>query len=107
VLEPRLISTLIPGIEQFIQIGDHQQLRPQISNYALSLNNPNGNRYQLDRSHFERLVFGQSGLAPVPVAQLGVHCRLQPAISRLIRETMDRQLEDHDNVNDLPNIVGM
>lgn len=37
VLEPHILSALLPGVEHFIQIGDHQQLRPQINNYKLSL----------------------------------------------------------------------
>jgi hypothetical protein len=37
VMEPHMLSVLLPNVEHFIQIGDHQQLRPQINNYRLSL----------------------------------------------------------------------
>ena len=30
VMEAHVISSLMPGVEHFIQIGDHRQLRPQI-----------------------------------------------------------------------------
>jgi hypothetical protein len=107
VLEAHLISALMPGVEHFIQIGDHQQLRPQISSNALGMESPGGEPYQLDRSQFERLALGQPGLAPLPVAQLNVQRRMRPEISRLIRETMYPRLEDHDSVRQLPGVVGM
>lgn len=34
VLEAHMLSALLPSVEHFIQIGDHQQLRPQINNYS-------------------------------------------------------------------------
>ncbi|KAL8310438.1 hypothetical protein RB597_010324 [Gaeumannomyces tritici] len=107
VLEPHLISALMPGVEHLIQIGDHQQLRPQITCRALSAEEPSGELYQLDRSQFERLAVGEPGLAPLPVAQLSVQRRMRPQISQLIRQTMYPRLEDHDIVKHLPNVVGM
>ena len=59
VMEPHMISTILPNVEHFIQIGDHQQLRPQINNYGLSLESQQGTPYQLDRSQFERLSVKQ------------------------------------------------
>ncbi|KAL8706504.1 MAG: hypothetical protein Q9201_000436 [Fulgogasparrea decipioides] len=50
VMEPHMLSVLLPSVEHFIQIGDHQQLRPQINNYRLSLESQQGALYQLDRS---------------------------------------------------------
>ncbi|EON97158.1 putative nfx1-type zinc finger-containing protein 1 protein [Phaeoacremonium minimum UCRPA7] len=107
VLEAHTISALMPGVEHFIQIGDHQQLRPQINNYSLSLETPRGLPYQLDRSQFERLALGQPGLPPIPIAQLNVQRRMRPEISRLIRNTMYPNLEDYKSVRDLPNVVGI
>lgn len=85
VLEAHTISALMPGVEHFIQIGDHQQLRPQINNYSLSLENPRGSLYRLDRSQFERLAVGEPGLPTMPVAQLNVQRRMRPQISSLLR----------------------
>ena len=107
VMEPHMLSALLPTVEHLIQIGDHQQLRPQINNYGLSLESNQGGLYQLDRSQFERLSVGQSGRPRIPVAQLNVQRRMRPEISKLIRETVYPRLTDHDTTIYLPNVVGM
>lgn len=90
-----------------IQIGDHEQLRPQINNYGLSLESKQGGLYQLDRSQFERLSVGQPGRPRIPVAQLNVQRRMRPEISKLIRQTLYPRLTDHDTTMELPDVVGM
>ncbi|KAH8600108.1 hypothetical protein B0O99DRAFT_503550 [Bisporella sp. PMI_857] len=107
VMESHMISALLPSVEHFIQIGDHQQLRPQINNHGLSLESKQGTPYQLDRSQFERLSVGEPGRHPFPVAQLNVQRRMRPEISTLIRATMYPRLIDHESIKDLPNVVGM
>jgi superfamily I DNA and/or RNA helicase len=107
VMEPHMISALLPTVEHLIQIGDHEQLRPQINNYGLSLESKQGGLYQLDRSQFERLSVGQPGRPKIPVAQLNVQRRMRPEISTLIRETIYRKLIDHPSTTHLPNVVGM
>ena len=73
VIEPHIISTLLPAVEHFIQIGDYQQLRLSINNfYDLSLESDYGFLYQLDQSQFERLLVGERGRPSMPVAQLNV-----------------------------------
>ncbi|KAJ4410034.1 hypothetical protein N0V85_004010 [Neurospora sp. IMI 360204] len=107
VMEPHLISAMMPGVEHLIQIGDHQQLRPQIQNYLqFSMETQAGLSYQLDRSQFERRAVGEPGLAPLPVAQLNAQRRMRPEISRLIRRIYPK-LEDHPSVLSLPDVVGM
>ncbi|KAL2174062.1 uncharacterized protein P884DRAFT_280455 [Thermothelomyces heterothallicus CBS 202.75] len=107
VMEPHLISALMPGVEHFIQIGDHRQLRPQIQNYLqFSMETAVGRAYQLDRSQFERRAVGEPGLRALPVAQLKVQRRMRPEISRLIRRVYP-DLVDHDCVKNLPSVVGM
>ncbi|KAH9907356.1 hypothetical protein F4778DRAFT_768940 [Xylariomycetidae sp. FL2044] len=106
VMEPHVISALMPGVEHLIQIGDHRQLRPQINTYELSMESKSGLVWQLDRSQFERRAVGEPGLKPAPVAQLNVQRRMRPEISRLIR-TVYPNLQDHDSVKDLPDVVGM
>lgn len=106
VMEAQLISALMPGVEHFIQIGDHRQLRPQILNYSLSLETPAGQAWQLDRSQFERRAVGEPGMLPAPVAQLNVQRRMRPEVSRLIR-TVYPNLTDHESVLNLPDVVGM
>ena len=107
VMEPHMLSALLPSVEHFIQIGDHQQLRPQINNYNLSLESQQGSLYQLDRSQFERLSNGEPGRSAFPVAQLNVQRRMRPEISTLIRETMYHRLLDHQTTRTLPDVVGM
>lgn len=67
-----MISALLPSVEHFIQIGDHQQLRPQINNHGLSLESKQGTPYQLGRSQFERISIGEAGRPSFPVAQLNI-----------------------------------
>ena len=107
VLEPHIISAMLPSVEHFIQIGDHQQLRPQINNYNLSLESNQGISYQLDRSQFERLSVGERERRPFPVAQLSVQRRMRPEIATLISQTIYPRLIDHDTTKALPNVVGM
>ncbi|KAL5337619.1 hypothetical protein BJX70DRAFT_409080 [Aspergillus crustosus] len=106
VMEAHVTSALMPGVEHFIQIGDHRQLRPQIQNHALSLESSTGKKWQLDRSQFERRAVGEPGLKPAPVAQLNVQRRMRPEISQLIRRVYPN-LEDHGSVATLPDVVGM
>ncbi|KAK0624972.1 hypothetical protein B0T17DRAFT_639113 [Bombardia bombarda] len=107
VMEAHLISAMMPGVEHFIQIGDHRQLRPRIQNYLqFSMETKTGEFYQLDRSQFERRAVGEPALPPLPVAQLTVQFRMRPEISRLIRGIYP-DLEDHETVKKLPSVVGM
>ena len=85
MLEAHMLSALLPSVEHFIQIGDHQQLRPQINNYKLSLESQQGSPYQLDRSQFERLAVGDKGSPRIQVAQLNLQWRMRPEISSLIK----------------------
>lgn len=101
ICEPHMLSALLPTIEHVISIGDHEQLRPQINNYNLSMESQRGLSYQLDRSQFERLSIGESGRPPFPVAQLNVQRRMRPEISRLIRPIYPR-LTDHEVTKNLP-----
>lgn len=107
VMEPHMLSALLPTVEHIIQIGDHEQLRPQINNFGLSLESKQGKLYQLDRSQFERLSVGIPGRPKIPVAQLDVQRRMRPPISMLIRETLYPGIQDHASTRDLPDVVGM
>ena len=106
VMEPHLMSALMPGVEHIVQIGDHRQLRPQIQNYSLSLETSSGKSWQLDRSQFERRAMGEPGLRPAPIAQLNMQRRMRPEISQLIRGVYPK-LQDHESVMNMPGIVGM
>jgi hypothetical protein len=107
VMEPHMLSALLPSVEHFIQIGDHQQLRAKVNNHSLSLESKQGVLYQLDRSQFERLSVGERGRPRLPVAQLNAQRRMRPEISTLIRETIYPRLIDHETTKGLPNVIGM
>ncbi|RTE73083.1 hypothetical protein BHE90_012479 [Fusarium euwallaceae] len=106
VMEAHVISALMPSVEHLIQIGDHKQLRPQISSHSLSLETRSGLAWQLDRSQFERRAVGEPGLPPAPVAQLNVQRRMRPEISQLLRRVYP-SLRDHESVFNLPDVIGM
>ncbi|TRX96057.1 hypothetical protein FHL15_003199 [Xylaria flabelliformis] len=87
VLESHILTALLPSLEHVILIGDHLQLRPQIANYELSVNNPWGNH-----THWTfRYLKGW----------------MHPSISRLILETTYSNLEDAAYLSDYPKVVGM
>lgn len=107
-MESHMISALLPNVEHVIQIGDHEQLRPSVSNFRdLSLESERGKLHQLDRSQFERLCVGEPGRPLMPVAQLNVQRRMRPQISSLVREAIYGKLQDHPSTTDLPDVVGM
>ncbi|KAK0821171.1 hypothetical protein LTR75_000972 [Friedmanniomyces endolithicus] len=107
VLECHLLTALLPSVEHAILIGDHQQLRPHISNYSLSCESKNGSQYALDVSLFERLVKPQDLLAQaLPFCTLSVQRRMHPQISQLVRRTLYPLLQDAPSL-DRPPVVGM
>ncbi|KAI6373349.1 hypothetical protein MCOR31_003262 [Pyricularia oryzae] len=107
VLEAHLLSAMMPRVQHLIQIGDHQQLRPQITDYDLSLESSRGLPFQLNRSQFERRAVGEPGMAPLPLAKLNIQRRARPEISKLYRIPLYPDLKDHENVMNHPNVVGM
>ncbi|RDW79143.1 protein GbpA [Aspergillus mulundensis] len=88
-LESHVLTALGPHTKQLIMIGDHQQLRPKINNYALSVEKGSG--YDLNQSLFERLV--QSGF---PHSTLAKQHRMVPEISALVRRLTYPDLLDGD-----------
>ncbi|KJX96293.1 nf-x1 finger and helicase domain containing protein [Zymoseptoria brevis] len=108
VLEAHLLTALLPSVEHCILIGDHQQLRPQVSNYGLSSESRDGAQYSLDLSLFERLVQPMDTFAqPLPFSTLDVQRRMHPSISQLVRQTQYPHLQDDPRVSQYPEVVGM
>ncbi|EPS45810.1 hypothetical protein H072_257 [Dactylellina haptotyla CBS 200.50] len=107
ILEAHTITTLIPSIEHMILIGDHEQLRPHIANFDLSVESKKGQLYALDVSLFERLArqpYGILGLK-FPIASLNTQRRMHPSIADLIRLKTYPSLMD--KVPDYPRVPGM
>ena len=108
ILEAHTITALLPSIEHAILIGDHEQLRPQVQNYELSLENPRGLKYSLDVSLFERLIRPPNAPGQrLPYDTLAVQRRMHPSIARLVRDTLYSCLQDHDCVQGYPDVGGM
>ncbi|KAE8154703.1 P-loop containing nucleoside triphosphate hydrolase protein [Aspergillus avenaceus] len=78
ILESHVLSAMGPRTKQLVLIGDHQQLRPKINNYSLSVEKGWG--YNLNQSLFERLV-----LSGHPHSTLAKQHRMCPEISTLVR----------------------
>ena len=105
ILEAHTLTALLPSIEHAILIGDHEQLRPGVQNYDLSLENPHGEKYSLDVSTFERLITDPD--LEVPHDTLQTHRRMDPSISDLIRKTIYPTLKDHSSVQGYPAVAGI
>jgi hypothetical protein len=107
VLESHLLTALLPSVEHAILIGDHEQLRPRVQNYDLSVDSRNGIQYSLDVSLFERLARPTDlDLPRLDLSSLDVQRRMHPTISQNIRGIYPR-LHDADSVKDYPMITGM
>ncbi|XP_065087861.1 NFX1-type zinc finger-containing protein 1 [Ochlerotatus camptorhynchus] len=96
VLESHIVASLTPWTEHCILIGDHFQLRPTTSVYALS------KQYKMDISLFERMINNQ-----VNSVCLDVQHRMRPEFADLIRPVIYRELTDSDSVRGRPKVKGM
>lgn len=107
VLEAHLLTAMLPSVQHAILIGDHQQLRPKVNNYNLSIDNP-ASKITLDRSLFERLIIERFDTTPgLPYKTLEIQRRMHPSISSLIRSTLYPNLGDAPNVQSYPPVAGM
>ena len=96
VLESHVLSSLTPNLKKIILIGDHQQLKPSVSTYALAKN------YNLDISLFERLL--NNGFEYVKLLE---QHRMRPEISRIVKNEFYPDLQDHFSVHNYPKIKGL
>ncbi|EME81372.1 uncharacterized protein MYCFIDRAFT_139817 [Pseudocercospora fijiensis CIRAD86] len=87
ILESHILTAMTPSTKQLILIGDHQQLRPKVNNYNLTVEKGDG--YDLNRSLFERLV-----LSDYPHTTLKQQHRMCPEISDLVRHLTYPELVD-------------
>ncbi|KAK1144124.1 hypothetical protein N8T08_005786 [Aspergillus melleus] len=95
ILESHVLTALGSDTKQLILIGDHQQLRPKVNHYALSVEKGDG--YDLNRSLFERLV-----LSGYPHSTLAIQHRMCPEISSLIRSLSYPLLRDDPKTKNRP-----
>ena len=95
VLESHIVTTLSPGCEHLILIGDHKQLKPNPTVYQLA------KKYHLDLSLFERMV--NNGLQ---CNTLEIQHRMRPEIAALIHPIYP-DLKNHDSVMQYEDINGV
>ncbi|KKY26734.1 putative nfx1-type zinc finger-containing protein 1 [Phaeomoniella chlamydospora] len=107
VLESHSLCTLLPSIEHAIFIGDPLQLRPQIEEPNLSLEQRHGFDYRLDESLFERFMIPKDPwLDVIPTSHLSVQRRMHPEISLITRLTYPH-LVDHELTLGNPRPIGI
>ncbi|RIA80711.1 hypothetical protein C1645_866307 [Glomus cerebriforme] len=105
VLEAHILSALTPSTQHLILIGDHNQLRPHIATYSLSMDSHVGKNYQLDKSVFERLVDGNNAVK-IEKTRILTQRRMRNEISDLIRYTLYPNLIDGENTAKYKNVRG-
>ncbi|TRM64558.1 P-loop containing nucleoside triphosphate hydrolase protein [Schizophyllum amplum] len=100
ILESHVLAAMSENTTQMILIGDHQQLRPKVNSYQLSVEKGEG--YDLNVSLFERLV-----LKGYPHHTLLTQHRMRPEISSFIRALTYPDLLDSPKANGRPNLRGI
>lgn len=97
VLESHIVTSLTPGCQHLILIGDHKQLRPNPTVYDLA------KTYKLDVSLFERMV--DNGM---PYRRLRLQHRMRPEISKIMDHIyVNPKLENHESVLAFENVKGV
>jgi hypothetical protein len=96
VLEASIVAALTSNTKHLILIGDHLQLRPQISEYSI------GTHHGLEVSLFERLV--HLGVKHVTLTN---QRRMHPDISALITPSIYKMLGNAGNVESYPPVTGV
>ena len=100
ILESHVLTALTSETKQLVLIGDHQQLRPKVNNYALTIEKGDG--YNLNQSLFERLV--RDGRQPNILQK---QHRMCPEISCLVRRLTYPDLQDAPKTMGRPNVRGL
>ncbi|KAJ5448828.1 hypothetical protein N7445_003649 [Penicillium cf. griseofulvum] len=100
ILESHVLTAMTPETKHLILIGDHQQLRPKINSYSLSVEKGDG--YDLNVSLFERLI-----VAGFPHTTLIKQHRMCPEVSSLVRNLTYPGLEDDQETKNRPRPRGL
>lgn len=96
ILESHIVCSMTKHSQHVILIGDHKQLRPKPSDYCI------GKDYNLEISLFERMVNIRGNCN-----QLTCQHRMRPEIVKLITPSIYSTLNNHESVNQFPNIKGL
>ena len=96
VLESSIIASFSHSTKHVILIGDHIQLRPQVSEFNLRIHN------RLDVSLFERLISMNC-----PYVRLTTQRRMHPEICQLITPSIYKTLDNAPSVSEYPPVGGV
>lgn len=96
VLESHVLASLTRETKQVIMIGDHKQLKPQVTSFDLAKN------FNFNVSLFERLIRNKFNFVT-----LDVQMRMRPEICDLVRGTVYDFIKDGGEVADYPIPEGM
>lgn len=97
MFETHTVTSLTPGCQHLILIGDHQQLRPNPTVYDLQEN------YALNVSLFERMV--KNGLQ---FERLCLQHRMRQEIAKMLDHIyISPKLQNHDFVLTFENVKGV
>ena len=97
VLEAHIITSLTPGCQHLILIGDHQQLRPSPTVYDLQI------EYNFDVSLFERMIKND-----IQFSRLCLQHRMRPEIATMLDHIyVNPKLQNHESVLKFESIKGV
>ncbi|KAF8778265.1 NFX1-type zinc finger-containing protein 1 [Argiope bruennichi] len=96
ILESHVVTSLAPGTQHLILIGDHQQLRPSPTVHLLAT------KYGMNISLFERMI--ENGL---DYHKLEIQHRMGPEIASLLVPHIYAKLQNHESVKTFENIKGV
>lgn len=107
-LESQILTAILPSIEHFILIGDHEQLLPKVRAKKFQRSSQAGGLKALDVSLFERLVNPPYRHGPnFPCSTLATQCRMNLPIARLICPAGHTILRDASAVVESPPLAGI
>ena len=96
VLEAHIVTSLTPGTQHVIMIGDHKQLRPKAKVYELA------QKYNLQISLFERMVLNE-----MDCKRLSTQHRMRPEIAQLTKRIYNHEITDHESVCRFQDVRGL
>ena len=100
ILESQVFAMLGPKMKQMILIGSHNQLRPKVYSYELTVESGNG--YNLNKSLFERLV--EKGYQ---LCTLTTNYRMTPPFLRRAQLSLYPSLKYGDQSEQVPKPKGL
>lgn len=106
VIEAHSLCTLFPSIKHAIFVGDPLQLRAQVNEQEMAVEN--GSHYRLDQSLFERLMIPMlHEVRPFPTSRLSIQRRAHPVIADIMRATLYPDLKDDLATHKHPPVAGL